>query len=155
MDQLLKKLKNKENLSFHESKVAFEILMNGKASDDEIFNFLTLLSDKGEVSDEIAGGEFVLRNKSKRVSIKNTRAMITSILNGSIDNAQFEKENYFGLMIPINVNDVDKEILNPINAWTNKSQYDIDAKNLANLFRENFKSYGKEVKYLLNSGPII
>jgi len=71
MDQLLKKLKNKENLSFHESKVAFEILMNGKASDDEIFNFLTLLSDKGEVSDEIAGGVFVLRNKSKRVSIKN------------------------------------------------------------------------------------
>ena len=71
MDQLLKKLKNKENLSFHESKVAFEILMNGKASDDEIFNFLTLLSDKGEVSDEIAGGVFVLRNKSKRVSIEN------------------------------------------------------------------------------------
>ena len=42
--------------------------MNGKASDDEIFNFLTLLSAKGEVSDEIAGGVYVLRNKSKRVN---------------------------------------------------------------------------------------
>ena len=44
--------------------------MNGKASDSEIFNFLTLLSKKGEVSDEIAGGVYVLRNKSKRVKVK-------------------------------------------------------------------------------------
>ena len=71
MEKFLKKLKNKENLNFEESKAAFEILMNGKASDDEIYNFLTLLSEKGEVSDEIAGGVFVLRNKSKRVSVKD------------------------------------------------------------------------------------
>ena len=71
MEKFLKKLKNKENLSFEESKAAFEILMNGKASEDEIYSFLTLLSDKGEVSDEIAGGVFVLRNKSKRVDFKN------------------------------------------------------------------------------------
>jgi len=71
MDKFLKKLKNKENLNFEESKAAFEILMNGKASEDEIYSFLTLLSDKGEVSDEIAGGVFVLRNKSKRVNVKN------------------------------------------------------------------------------------
>ena len=56
MEKYLKKLRNKENLSFDESKTAFEILMNGKASDIDIFDFLTLLSAKGEVSDEIAGG---------------------------------------------------------------------------------------------------
>ena len=71
MESFLKKLKNKQNLSFDESKAAFEILMEGKASDDEIFNFLTLLSAKGEVSDEIAGGVYVLRNKSKRVNVKD------------------------------------------------------------------------------------
>ena len=65
----LDKLKNKENLTFEESKSAFNILMNGKASEDEIFNFLTLLSLKGEVSSEIAGGVYVLREKSKRVNI--------------------------------------------------------------------------------------
>ena len=64
----LDKLKNKENLTFEESKSAFNILMNGKASEDEIFNFLTLLSLKGEVSSEIAGGVYVLREKSKRVN---------------------------------------------------------------------------------------
>jgi len=71
MKKFLEKLKNKQDLSFDESKAAFEILMQGKASEDEIFDFLTLLSAKGEVSDEIAGGVYVLRNKSKRVNFKN------------------------------------------------------------------------------------
>jgi anthranilate phosphoribosyltransferase len=71
MKKFIEKLKNKKDLSFEESKAAFEILMDGKASDDEIFNFLTLLSNKGEVSDEIAGGIYVLRNKSKRVNVKD------------------------------------------------------------------------------------
>ncbi|MDC1186062.1 anthranilate phosphoribosyltransferase [Candidatus Pelagibacter ubique] len=71
MKIFIDKLKNKQDLSFAESKNAFEILMNGKASDDEIFDFLTLLSSKGESSDEIAGGVFVLRNKSKRVNVKD------------------------------------------------------------------------------------
>ena len=71
MKKFLKKLENKENLNFEESKAAFEILMNGKASEDEIFNFLTLLSAKGEVSNEIAGGVYILRNKSLRVDVKN------------------------------------------------------------------------------------
>jgi anthranilate phosphoribosyltransferase len=69
MEKYLDKLKNKENLTFDESKAAFEVLMEGKASDDEMFDFLTLLSAKGEVADEIAGGVYVLRNKSKRVNV--------------------------------------------------------------------------------------
>jgi len=71
MKKYLEKLQNKKNLSFEESKNAFEILMDGKASDQEIYDFLTLLSSKGEVSDEIAGGVHVLRNKSKRVNVQN------------------------------------------------------------------------------------
>ena len=71
MKQFIEKIKNKENLSFKESKEAFELLMEGKAEDQEIFDFLTLLSAKGEASDEIAGGVFVLRNKSKRVNVEN------------------------------------------------------------------------------------
>ena len=71
MKKFIEKLKIKQDLSFNESKAAFEILMEGKASDDEIFDFLTLLSAKGEVSDEIAGGVYVLRDKSKRVNAKD------------------------------------------------------------------------------------
>ena len=71
MKEFLSKLKSNENLSFEESKSAFEIIMEGKASEDEIFDFLTLLSKKGESSNEIAGGVYVLRNKSKRVNVTN------------------------------------------------------------------------------------
>ena len=71
MKQFLDKLKNKQDLTFDESKSAFEVLMTGKATDDEIYNFLTLLSDKGEVADEIAGGVYVLREKSKRVNVSD------------------------------------------------------------------------------------
>ncbi len=71
MKNFLEKLKNLQDLSFDESKAAFEILMQGKASDSEIFDFLTLLSAKGEVSNEIAGGVYILRDKSKRVNAKD------------------------------------------------------------------------------------
>ena len=71
MEKFLEKLKNKQDLTFAESKSAFELLMTGKATEDEIYNFLTLLSDKGEVANEIAGGVFILREKSKRVNVKN------------------------------------------------------------------------------------
>jgi len=71
MKKYLDKLRNKQNLTFEESKSAFEILMDGKANEAEIFNFLTLLSAKGEVASEISGGVYVLRNKSKRVNVKN------------------------------------------------------------------------------------
>ena len=71
MKQYIDKIKNKENLSFDESKAAFEILMEGKANDQEVFDFLTFLSTKGESADEIAGGVYVLRDKSKRVNVSN------------------------------------------------------------------------------------
>ena len=71
MKQFIDKIKNKNDLSFEESKAAFELLMEGKANEQEIFDFLTLLSAKGEVSNEIAGGVYVLRNKSKRVNVQN------------------------------------------------------------------------------------
>ena len=71
MKNFLEKLRNKQDLSFDESKSAFEVLMQGKASENEIYDFLTLLSAKGEVSDEIAGGVYVLRDKSKRVNSKD------------------------------------------------------------------------------------
>ena len=69
MELILEKLRKKNDLTFEESKSAFELLMTGKANEEEIYDFLTLLSEKGEVSDEIAGGVYVLREKSKRVNV--------------------------------------------------------------------------------------
>ena len=71
MKNYIEKIQNNQSLTFDESKSAFEVLMEGKAEENEIFDFLTSLSKKGETSDEIAGGVYVLRNKSKRVNVDN------------------------------------------------------------------------------------
>jgi len=69
MKEILKKLKNKQNLSFEESKSAFESMMSGKVKEEQIHDFLTSSSTKGETSDEIAGGVYVLRNKAEQVNV--------------------------------------------------------------------------------------
>ena len=69
MEKFIKKLKNKENLSFEESKSVFENMMTGMLKEEQIYNFLTLSSIKGETSDEIAGGVHVLRNKATQVNV--------------------------------------------------------------------------------------
>ena len=71
MEKFLKKLKNKENLNFEESKTAFENIMSGRVKDEQIHDFLVYTSKKGETSDEIAGGVYVLRDKAKRVNVVN------------------------------------------------------------------------------------
>jgi len=69
MENSLKKLKDLIDLSFEETKVIFTKIMNGEASENEVHQFLTLLSNKGEVSSEIAAGVYVLREKSIRVNV--------------------------------------------------------------------------------------
>ncbi len=71
MENSLKKLKDKIDLNFNETKDIFIKIMNGEASEAEMQEFLTLLSNKGEVSSEIAAGVFVLREKSTRVNVEN------------------------------------------------------------------------------------
>ena len=63
-EKLINSIYNGKNLSFEESKTIFLNIMNGKMSENSIYNFLTYLSAKGETSDEIAGGVYVLREKA-------------------------------------------------------------------------------------------
>ena len=75
------------------------------------------------------------------MSIKNTRACINGILNGSIQNSEFETLPLFNLEIPKTLDGVDTEVLNPRNTWEDRMEYDETAKKLAGMYRENFKKY--------------
>jgi phosphoenolpyruvate carboxykinase (ATP) len=77
----------------------------------------------------------------KRMSIKNTRACINGILNGNIQNSEFETTPIFNLSIPKELDGVDTEVLNPRNTWEDKEAYDKTAKKLASMYIENFKKY--------------
>ena len=77
----------------------------------------------------------------KRMSIKNTRACINAILDGSIQKCEFEIMPIFNLAIPKELNGVETSVLNPKNTWEDKAAYDEMAKKLAKMYIENFKKY--------------
>ncbi len=77
----------------------------------------------------------------KRMSIKGTRACINAILNGSINDSEFETVPFFQLHTPKTLAGVETQLLNPRNAWEDKASYDTTAEKLAGLFVKNFKKY--------------
>lgn len=77
----------------------------------------------------------------KRMSIRNTRACINAILDGSIEKSEFETLPVFNLSIPKTLSGVDTEVLNPRNTWQDKEAYDNTKKKLASMYIANFKKY--------------
>ncbi|SRX73320.1 phosphoenolpyruvate carboxykinase (ATP) [Aequorivita antarctica] len=76
-----------------------------------------------------------------RMKLKYTRAMIAAALEGKLKDVEFEKHPVFNLMMPKSCPNVPSEILNPKETWKNKKAYDIQAKELANSFKENFAKF--------------
>jgi len=66
-EKLIANISQGKHLNFEESKKIFIDIMSGNMKEELIFNFLTGLSSKGETSDEIAGGVYVLRDKALKV----------------------------------------------------------------------------------------
>ena len=77
----------------------------------------------------------------KRISLKNTRAIIDAIHSGALANAKTERDPVFGFDIVTEVPGVPSEILRPREAWADKSAYEATAKKLASLFNKNFETY--------------
>jgi len=77
----------------------------------------------------------------ERMSIKTTRACIDAILDGSIHDATFHADPYFGFEVPESLPGLDSNLLDPKSTWPNKDEYDKDATKLAKMFTENFKKY--------------
>ncbi len=93
----------------------------------------------------------------KRIDLPSTRALINAILNGSIENSEFETIPIFNLQVPKFLSGVDPKFLNPRNSWPNPSDWDIAARNLAEKFIKNFENFtdNDAGKKLISAGPII
>jgi phosphoenolpyruvate carboxykinase (ATP) len=91
----------------------------------------------------------------KRISIKDTRAIIDAILDGSIENAETKMIPVFNLEVPTALHDVDSRILDPRDTYENPEDWNKKAKELAELFINNFKQYmdNGEGKSLVAAGP--
>ncbi len=88
-----------------------------------------------------------------RMSIKATRACINAILDGSIENEEFEKTEIFGFSIPKKLEGVETDMLDPRKTWKNKSLFDASRKELAQMFIDNFKKYITEDSDFSGAGP--
>ncbi|MCH9023057.1 MAG: phosphoenolpyruvate carboxykinase (ATP), partial [Planctomycetes bacterium] len=90
-----------------------------------------------------------------RMDLPQTRKIIDAILDGSVENAEFDTMPIFNLEIPTALPGVDTNLLNPRNAWQDKDAYDKAAQNLADMFANNFKrfTHTPEGKELQTAGP--
>ncbi len=68
MTDIIKNLKQGQNLTFEESKTLFSNLMKGSYDENKIIEILEALIKKGETKDELAGGIYILRDKANKVN---------------------------------------------------------------------------------------
>jgi phosphoenolpyruvate carboxykinase (ATP) len=91
----------------------------------------------------------------KRMSLKDTRACINAILDGTINKSEFDTTKTFRLQVPKTLGDVNPDLLNPRNAWKDKELFDKTRDTLAEMFVENFKRYDSADSkfYYSEAGP--
>ena len=77
----------------------------------------------------------------KRISIKDTRAIIDAILSGEIDNAETFTLPIFDLAVPTALPGVNPDILDPRDTYASKEQWQEKAQDLAQRFVTNFDKY--------------
>ncbi len=91
-----------------------------------------------------------------RMKIQYTRAMLNAALNGELDKTETYEDPYFGFQVPVAINGVPSDVLNPKNTWSDKTKYDEAAKKLVSMFHENFKLFvGETSEVIAKAGPKI
>lgn len=81
----------------------------------------------------------------KRIDLKLTRAMVNAALSGELENVEYIYDDLFHLNIPKTCPGIPNKILNPVNMWIEKEDFDLSATRLANKFSDAFdKAYGEK-----------
>ena len=98
------------------------------------------------------GGEYGV---GSRMKLSYTRTMVRAAIEGKLSNVETVKDGVFGLNIPVAVEGVPTEVLNPRDAWADKDAYDQKAAELAGLFNGNFKKFaGVDASIEKLGGPL-
>lgn len=91
----------------------------------------------------------------KRISLKDTRAIINAILAGELDEAETVTLPVFNLQVPTTLAQVDDAILDPRRSWPDDAAWQQAAEALAQRFITNFEKYtdNDAGKALVQAGP--
>lgn len=92
----------------------------------------------------------------KRIPLKYTRQLIDCIHADKLNDIEYKETPLFKFKIPVNVEGIPNEVLDPLIGWSNKEEYMTNLKNLAEEFKKNFLSYAdKASDDILSGGPQI
>lgn len=90
----------------------------------------------------------------KRISIRHTRTILTAVLDGSLNQTEFEVDPWFGFEIPLTCPGVPDQILNPSASWTDQEAYRRSIQQLIDQFKKNIKKYENSTpQEVLLAGP--
>jgi phosphoenolpyruvate carboxykinase (ATP) len=92
--------------------------------------------------------------KGKRMSIKDTRAMVTAALEGSLDSVDYKEHPIFKVSVPTTCPGVSSDtILDPKSTWESDDKYNVAANKLADRFQDNIQKFDELTDEVLNAGP--
>ncbi len=86
----------------------------------------------------ISGGPYGIGD---RMPLPSTRALVTAAIDGTLVKGEFTEAEVFGLKVPTKCPNVDSNLLRPILSWDDKDYYHKKAKELLDLFDEEYKKY--------------
>ncbi len=78
--------------------------------------------------------------------------MITAALEEKLDHVDYQEDQIFGFQIPQTCPDVPTKLLNPLETWEDKSNYEKTAKKVAQQFLKNFEKYADFATDSISSG---
>lgn len=91
-----------------------------------------------------------------RMPIAATRKLLTAALDGSLAQANFRKDPFFGFDVPVGGDPVYAGLLDPRETWGDKAAYDAQAKRLVGMFAANFSKFeGYVDNDILDAAPVI
>lgn len=99
------------------------------------------LIGKMKSTEQALFGKHRRNGTGKRISLKDTRAIIDAILDGSIDKAQTDTIPIMNLKYPTSLPKVSEGILNPRDTYADVSEWETKAKDLASRYINYFKQY--------------
>lgn len=89
-----------------------------------------------------------------RIRLPHSRAMIRMALEKEISKDSFQIDPLFGLNIPNAIDGVPDEILNPVNTWQDKNEYQKTAKTLIHKMHQRMMVFAGDLDAeIINSGP--
>ncbi len=80
-----------------------------------------------------------------RMPIRATRRLLNAALSGELATVPMRTDPVFGFEVPVAVEGVDPKILTPRETWDDPSEYDAQARALADMFTRNFAKFESHV----------